>query len=47
MLLGISLIALWTRLRIGEISLHSPIAEAPNQGTLEARLPDNRGCAGP
>jgi uncharacterized protein len=47
MLLGISLIALWTRLRTGEISLHSPIAEAPNQGTLEARLPDNRGCAGP
>src|SRR5215212_10286307 len=47
MLLGISLIALWTRLRTGEISLHSPIAEAPNQGTPEARLPDNRGCAGP
>jgi uncharacterized protein len=27
MLLGISLIALWTRLRTGKISLHSPIAE--------------------
>ena len=33
MLLGISLIALWTRLRTGKISLHSPIAESPNRGT--------------
>jgi uncharacterized protein len=31
MLLGISLIALWTRLRTGNISLHSPIAESPNR----------------
>jgi uncharacterized protein len=29
MLLGILLIALWTRLRTGGISLHSPIAESP------------------
>jgi hypothetical protein len=33
MLLGISLIALWTRLRTGKVSIHSPIAESPNQGT--------------
>jgi membrane protease YdiL (CAAX protease family) len=31
MLLGISLIALWTRLRRGKISLHSPIAEGPHR----------------
>jgi uncharacterized protein len=29
MLLGIFLIALWTRLRTGKISLHTPIAESP------------------
>jgi uncharacterized protein len=29
MLLGISLIALWTRLRTGKVSLHPPIAEGP------------------
>ena len=29
MLLGISLIALWTRLRTGKVSLHTPIAEGP------------------
>ncbi len=34
MLLGISLIALWTRLRTGKISLHSPIAESP---TIQTR----------
>jgi membrane protease YdiL (CAAX protease family) len=34
MLIGISLIALWTRLRAGEISLHSPIAEGP---TIQTR----------
>jgi uncharacterized protein len=33
MLLGISLIALWTRLRTGKVSIHSPIAESPNHGT--------------
>jgi membrane protease YdiL (CAAX protease family) len=33
MLLGISLIALWTRLRKGEISLYTPLAEGPHQGT--------------
>jgi membrane protease YdiL (CAAX protease family) len=32
MLLGISLIALWTRLRAGKVSLHSPIAEGPDLG---------------
>lgn len=35
MLLGISLIALWTRLRTGNISLHSPIAESPNRRVRE------------
>jgi uncharacterized protein len=29
MLLGMSLVALWTHLRIGKISLHTPIAESP------------------
>jgi uncharacterized protein len=29
MLLGISLVALWTRLRTGKVSLHAPIAESP------------------
>jgi hypothetical protein len=29
MLLGILLIALWTRLRTGKISLHFPLAESP------------------
>ena len=33
MLLGVSLIALWTRLIKGKVSLHSPIAESPPQGT--------------
>lgn len=33
MLLGILLIALWTRLRTGKISLHSPIAESPQRRT--------------
>jgi CAAX protease family protein len=33
MLLGISLIALWTRLRKGSISLYFPLAEGPPQGT--------------
>jgi membrane protease YdiL (CAAX protease family) len=37
MLLGISLIALWTRMRTGKISLHSPIAEGPNNTTPPAR----------
>jgi uncharacterized protein len=31
MLLGISLIALWTRLRTGKASLHTPIAEFPHR----------------
>ena len=35
MLLGVSLIALWTRLIKGKVSLHSPIAEGPNQGTAD------------
>ena len=30
MLLGMSLVALWTRLRTGKISLHTPIAESPS-----------------
>jgi uncharacterized protein len=29
MLLGMSLVALWTRLRTGKVSLHTPIAESP------------------
>jgi hypothetical protein len=29
MLLGMSLVALWTRLRTGKVSLHAPIAESP------------------
>jgi membrane protease YdiL (CAAX protease family) len=33
MLLGISLIALWTRLRTGKVSLHSPLAEGPDRDT--------------
>jgi CAAX protease family protein len=37
MLLGISLIALWTRLRTGKISLHFQIAEGPSHGAPEAR----------
>jgi hypothetical protein len=32
MLLGISLIALWNRLRTGKLSLHSPISESPGEG---------------
>jgi membrane protease YdiL (CAAX protease family) len=36
MLLGMLLIALWTRLRAGKISLHSPIAEDPD---LDTRAP--------
>jgi uncharacterized protein len=32
MLLGMSLIALWTRLRTGKTSLHIPVAEAPDHG---------------
>jgi uncharacterized protein len=31
MLLGMSLVALWTRLRTGKISLHTPIAESPHR----------------
>jgi membrane protease YdiL (CAAX protease family) len=31
MLLGMSLVALWTRLRTGKISLHTPIAESPSR----------------
>jgi uncharacterized protein len=31
MLLGMSLVALWTRLRTGKISLHAPIAESPSR----------------
>jgi uncharacterized protein len=31
MLLGMSLIALWTRLRTGNVSLHTPIAESPSR----------------
>ncbi len=33
MLLGMLLIALWTRLRTGRVSLHSPIAEGPDHDT--------------
>ena len=32
MLLGMFLIALWTRLRTGKVSLHTPIAESPDNG---------------
>ena len=32
MILGISLIALWTRLRTGKVSLHTPVAESPHRG---------------
>jgi membrane protease YdiL (CAAX protease family) len=35
-LLGILLIALWTRLRTGEISLHSSLAESPDQEASQA-----------
>ena len=31
MLLGMSLVALWIRLRIGKVSLHTPIAESPSR----------------
>ena len=31
MLLGMSLIALWIRLRTGKVSLHTPVAEAPQR----------------
>ena len=31
MLLGMSLVALWTRVRTGKISLHTPIAESPRR----------------
>jgi len=37
MLLGISLIALWTRLWKGGISLHSTLAEGPHQRTPQTR----------
>ena len=37
MLLGILLIALWTRLRTGKVSLHSPLAESPDQEISQAR----------
>jgi membrane protease YdiL (CAAX protease family) len=37
MLIGISLIALWTRLRTGKISLHFPIAESPHSGAPQTR----------
>jgi membrane protease YdiL (CAAX protease family) len=32
MLLGMSLIALWTLMRTGRVSLHTPVAEAPRRG---------------
>jgi uncharacterized protein len=32
MLLGMSLIVLWTRLRTGKVSLHIPVAEGPQHG---------------
>jgi uncharacterized protein len=35
MLLGLLLIALWTRLRTGKISLHSPLAEGPDRDTTQ------------
>jgi membrane protease YdiL (CAAX protease family) len=35
MLLGISLIALWIRLRTGKVSLHTPIAESPYPDRLQ------------
>ena len=40
MLLGLLLIALWTRLRTGKISLHSPLAEGPDQNTPRNHAPD-------
>jgi membrane protease YdiL (CAAX protease family) len=35
MLLGMSLIALWIRLRTGKVSLHTPIAESPYPDRLQ------------
>ena len=40
MLLRLLLIALWTRLRTGKISLHSPLAEGPDQNTPRNHAPD-------
>ena len=40
MLLGILLIALWTRLRTGKVSLHSPLAERPDRDTPRDHTPD-------
>ena len=40
MLLGLLLIALRTRLRTGKISLHSPLAEGPDQNTPRNHAPD-------
>jgi len=37
MLLGMSLIALWTRLRTGKVSLHTPIAEGPYRDRPQRR----------
>ena len=37
MLLGILLIALWTRLRTGKVAIYTPIAESPHPGTPRAR----------
>ena len=37
MLLGVLLIALWTRLRTGRVSLHSPIAEGPYRDAPHAQ----------
>jgi uncharacterized protein len=37
MLLGMSLVALWTRLRTGKVSLHTPIAENPYRPQTPSR----------
>jgi uncharacterized protein len=39
MLLGVSLIALWTRLRTGKVSLSTSVAESPHRGEWGQRRP--------
>jgi len=37
MLLGVSLVALWTHLRTGKVTLHAPIAESPDRDRPQAQ----------
>ena len=46
MLLGISLMALWTRWRTGKVSLHSPLAEGPDRGTSPTHAVARDGSGG-